>query len=150
MPPKKLKVNMTALCLKHEALCREATRPVEEKIATEETRHQAKMARLHIAKSKAYNKQEANNKKELTAMEVDDADIMRTCPACCTSQEGDFEECKCGKMLGCLDCAASTQIECGTCEVRGCEECMEAPSCGGCNRRDPDEVYCEECLDHNC
>jgi hypothetical protein len=96
MPPKKLKVDMTALCLKHEALCREATRPLEEELAREEARHQAEMARLHTANSKAYNAQEASNKEELTAMQVDTAEIERTCPVCCTPQEGDFEKCKCG------------------------------------------------------
>jgi hypothetical protein len=111
--------------------------------------HQSEMARLHTAESKAYNAQHAGNKKELAGMEVDTADIKRTCPVCCTPREGDFEKCECGVLLGCSSCMASKLKACQSCERGGCGICMEASSCGGCRCCEGDGVYCEECLDHD-
>ena len=82
------------------------------------------MRRLIVAKVKAQNAQDTSSKEELVAMQIDTADVMRTCPVCTTPQEGDFEECGCGEMLGCLSCAADTQQECDSCGQRGCDECM--------------------------
>jgi hypothetical protein len=126
MPPKKPEVDTPALCLKREALCREAVRPFEEGIASEEARHKFEMACSYNAKSMAYYTQEASNNEELTTLKVDTADIKRSCPVCETPREGDFKECECGVMLGCLTCTASMQLdlESGSCELSEYCICM--------------------------
>ena len=77
-------------------------------------------------------------------------DALVRCECC---SEPHCDECishcpggECGIPL-CVSCGTSCDGYCGsTC----CDNCLNEPECGGCNRRAGDEMYCEDCQTHFC